>query len=272
MSRQLLLSIGTALLALAPARAHDYWLEPETFFPKAGESVTVRLHVGDHFVSEAERPFQKKPTLRFDLVAAGKKFDLAAAGRDGQAPVAKVDVAAPGAYLLAMERAPQLIRLEAAKFNRYLKEEGLEAILARRKQDGEEHKEGRERYSRCLKCLLQCGDANDDTFGQRLGQQLEIVPSSNPSRLKAGDSLTVQVLFEGKPLPGTRLFAYHRVEGKGQGQALTTAKDGRATFQLERAGPWLVRLVHMRRCADAGEADWESYWAALTFGIPGAGR
>jgi len=27
-----------------------------------------------------------------------------------------------------------------------------------------------------------------------------------------------------------------------------------------------VRLVHMRRCPDPAEADWESFWAAYTFG------
>lgn len=41
-----------------------------------------------------------------------------------------------------------------------------------------------------------------------------------------------------------------------------------ARFPLTHSGLWVVRLVHLRR-APAGEvaADWESFWAACTFGV-----
>jgi hypothetical protein len=43
---------------------------------------------------------------------------------------------------------------------------------------------------------------------------------------------------------------------------------GRATLKLDRPGFWLVKAVHMIPApADAG-ADWESFWASLTFAVP----
>jgi hypothetical protein len=37
---------------------------------------------------------------------------------------------------------------------------------------------------------------------------------------------------------------------------------------LDHSGEWLIRLVHMRRCAaDCAEIDWESFWGAYSFGM-----
>ena len=255
------------LFAAPPAFAHDYWLGPETYFPAAGAKVTVRLHVGDHFKSEAERPFQKKPTVRFELIGAKGKQDLAAAGKDGEKPAAQLTAKEEGNYLIVLERGPQTIKLDADKFNAYLAEEGLDAIRELRRQSGQDKAEGRERYQRYIKCLLQCGDKGDDTFKKEVGQRLEIVPQENPYRLKAGERLTVKVLFDGKPLAGVRLFAHHRAGEKVRTQTLDTSKDGLATIKLEQAGQWLIRLVHMRRCEGDKDVDWESFWGALTFGL-----
>src|SRR5262249_49305503 len=126
-----------------------------------------------------------------------------------------------------------------------------------RRARGETQKEGRERYSRCLKLLLHAGDKTDDTCKRVLGQTLEIVPRANPGDLKPGDKLLVLVLFEGKPLAGIKVFAYSRTDGKVETQTAVTSKEGSAAFRLDRTGPWLVRCVHMRRCTGDAEADWE---------------
>jgi uncharacterized GH25 family protein len=178
-----------------------------------------------------------------------------------------VSVAGAGTYLVAVERRPQLIKLGADKFTRYLAEEGLAGIMEQRKRLGETKLPGRERYSRYLKCLLQAGDRLDDTYKTVFGQRLEIVPEANPFGLRRMDSLPVRVLFEGKPLAGVKVSAHHRTAAKTRTLTAVTDGEGRANFRLDRSGPWLVRLVHMRRCADRKEADWESFWGALTFAV-----
>src|SRR5262249_3155538 len=191
--------------------------------------------------------------------------DLAARGTDGKKPVTRLSFAREGTHLVLLERAAQLITLDAAKFNRYLEEEGLQEALADRKRTGEDRQPGRERYSRYLKSLLQVGKPLDEVT-RPVGHKLEIVPLENPYSLRPGDTLTVRVLFEDKPLANARLAAHHRDGDRTQTQSLTTTKDGEATIKLPDAGPWLVRLVHMRRCS-AEDADWESFWSALTFAV-----
>jgi uncharacterized GH25 family protein len=266
MPTRLVAGIMTLLLAAVPAVAHDYWLVPDTFFVKPGAAAALHLHVGDDFVSEKERPFQKKPTLRFDLVRGKETVDLLPLGVEDKTPVATIKLKGTGTYLVRMDRAPQKIELEAEKFNKYLAEEGLDAILEQRRKLGEDKKPGRERYSRCLKALVQCGDLRDAAPGA-VGQKLEIVPLANPYTLKAGETLKVRVEFDGKPLAGAQVFAHRRAGEKVTTRTVQTTADGEAAFKLDGAGEYLIRLVHMRRCADKDGVDWESYWAALTFGM-----
>ena len=39
--------------------------------------------------------------------------------------------------------------------------------------------------------------------------------------------------------------------------------------EIDHAGEWIVRLVYLRRCEEPEEADWESFWSAMTFGVSG---
>ena len=82
----------------------------------------------------------------------------------------------------------------------------------------------------------------------------------NPYSHKPGNHLKVLVLFEGKPLTGSQLEAYHRGSKKVTTQTLTTDKAGQVTIKLNQTGPWLLRLVHMRRCVEDAKVDWESLW------------
>ena len=66
---------------------------------------------------------------------------------------------------------------------------------------------------------------------------------------------------------GTRSSARKARARYPSGPKLTTAKDGTAEVKISHAGKWLVRMVHMRRCADRDEADWESFWTSLSFAI-----
>src|SRR5262245_26251375 len=141
--RRLTLLLTFALAA--PAGAHDYWLEPATFFPAVNKPVAVSLHVGDRLKSEGARAFEKKPTLSFRLVGAKGTTDLAKSAREGDKPLASVRCPAAGTYVVAMERNSRLITLEAKKFNAYLTEEGLTDVLADRKKRGEADRPGRER-------------------------------------------------------------------------------------------------------------------------------
>ena len=164
-----------------------------------------------------------------------------------------------------MQRNWSYIKLSAKEFEDYLREDGMEYIIGEREKLGEQAKEGRERYSRFIKSLLQVGDKRDKTYKKRLGLRFEIVPLENPYSKKVGDTLNFQVLFDGKTLADRAVFAENR---NGETQKITTDRDGEFSVKINRNGLWLVRLVYMQRCkTDCAEADWESFWGAFTFGV-----
>ncbi|HVF87276.1 MAG TPA: DUF4198 domain-containing protein [Pyrinomonadaceae bacterium] len=267
-----LATLSLALLALMLAArviAHDYWLEADSFFLPEGKSETLmRLHLGEALKSESERPLQKDRTAHLKLLSSSATKDLLSSAPDNQTPIVRLTFERAGNYLLAMERKASTIKLDSVKFEGYLAEEGLDAIILERKRLGEAEEEGRERYTRYLKTLLQVGTTTDETFKQQAGHSLEITPVSNPYQLKVGDKFSVRVSFTGRPLSGAQVFAHNRHQGTIRTQVTTTSRDGIAAFTLERPGVWLVRLVHMRRCEDTGcdGNNWESFWGALTFG------
>lgn len=247
--------------------AHDFWIEPATFLPPLDKPLEVRVFVGDGFAVEKERAFEKGATPRLELI--GKtKTNLLSDGKEGETPYLRATIAKSGHHWLVLERERKTLRLEAEKFNEYLAEEGLERILDQRRLAKEDQKPGRERYSRYLKCLLRAGDKGDDAWRQTCSCRLEIVPLADPYQLKPGDRLRVRVLFEGKPLPATQIVALHKTGEKVAKQTLKTNDAGEAEMKATSSGTWMLRLVHMRRCPDAAEGDWESFWASLTFAMP----
>jgi uncharacterized GH25 family protein len=94
----------------------------------------------------------------------------------------------------------------------------------------------------------------------------QIVPAANPYSVAIGGTLTVQVLFRGKPLARQAIAAANRFHGDIQPQRLRTDAQGRATFRIDCGGDWMIRLVHMEP-SDRPGADWRSWWTSLTFSL-----
>lgn len=256
---------GMIALTAFPAGAHDYWLQPQQFFLSNGQSTGVQLFVGDHFVRQTERPFQAKMTPDLRLVSQHETTNLKTTATDGKRPVATIAPKRPGSYLVVMERDWSHIEIEAEKFNKYLEHEGLSTILKLRRSAGESKIAGRERYRRYLKALVQVGDELDETYKRKIGHRLEILPLTNPSECDKGDRVAVSVLFDGKPLRGAMVAVYNRQSNDTKTQASRTDDNGQVRFVLDGSGLWLVRLVHMQRCKNVDECDWESFWAAYSF-------
>ena len=266
MKTKILSVIIFAFLFSMNAFAHEYWFEPETFFSARGDKTAVHLYVGDGLVKDREeRVYQSEKTPMLQLFSTYKTWDLKISLTEGQMPIYNFSAEKVGNYLLAMERNWSYITLESNKFEDYLREDGMEYIIAERAKLGENQKEGRERYSRFIKSLLQVGDKRDDTYKKLIGLKLEIMPLENPYSKKVGDKLKFQVLFDGKLLANRAVFADNR---NSETQKMTTDKNGKITVKLDKSGLWLVRLVNMQRCRqDCAEADWESFWGAFSFGV-----
>lgn len=249
--------------AATPLLAHDFWIEPSTFRPAVGASVGIALRVGEGFRGD---PVPRTPARieRFVLASASRETPIE--GVAGHDPAGVARVSEPGVQVVGYRSNASRVDLEAAKFEQYLKEEGLDAIVAERARRGDSGKPSREIYSRCAKSLLAAGAGSKTGHDRELGFTLELVPEKNPYAYTSGGPFPVRLRYRGKPLAGTLVVALAREAPEKRLSARTDAQ-GRVSLALA-PGAWLVKAVHMVPAREDSGADWESLWASLTFEVP----
>jgi uncharacterized GH25 family protein len=255
-----------ALLAATSASlaAHDMWIDPTAFAPAVGKLIGIRLRVGQDLLGD---PLPRDPALIDQFVVvepAGRKDIL---GRDGADPAGLLRVTTPGLFVIGYQSHPSQIALPAAKFNQYVKDEGLEAIAALRAGRHQTNAEAHEAFARCAKSLVLAGPANANQHDQSLGFTLELVAERNPYLSAAGDELPVRLTYHQRPLAGALVVAINR----GSPSAKLSARsdqDGRVRFRLPEGGMWLIKAVHMVPAPAGTKAQWASFWASLTFELP----
>jgi uncharacterized GH25 family protein len=256
-----LLALGLSGATLA---AHECWLQPATFTPVAGPTVGLTIQVGEKFQGEP-KPFnpERVAALRH-FSKAGAEDWTTKANNLLQLPVRFEDA---GTHVVTYDSKPSLITLKPEEFDAYLREEGLEFVIAEREKAGESAKPGRERYRRCNKVIVAADGKTDDTWSIATGQQLEILPLENPASWKPGTPFGVKVLRAGQPLAGARVAAWNRATGELIKLDATTADTGEASFTLPAGGQWMFSTVHMARLSGDKDADWESHWGNLTLAV-----
>jgi hypothetical protein len=252
----------------ASLSAHECWLQPSTFSPAPGAPVSLGIRVGMDFTGEG-RPMTRQRVARLLHGSATGREDWTerVPAKETGVPDLTLRLDTPGTHVLAYDSAPNLITLEADKFHDYLREDGMDYVIALREKAGSAGAPGRERYRRCAKTIIQCGPAADPGFGFRTGQMIEIVPLANLAAVRPGSTLRFLVLFQQQPLPGSLVQAWHRADGRTSQLRAHTNAQGEAEFTLPAAGEWMISTVRMVAAADHTEADWESYWGNLTFSL-----
>jgi len=99
-----------------------------------------------------------------------------------------------------------------------------------------------EKYAKSIITVGNAGKNVSETFGHRI----EIVPLKNPSEVRAGESLPVKILFEGKPLP-TYIYAtyagYYSEDEPFPGLNKSNEK-GIACVNISKPGIWMVVCNH----------------------------
>jgi uncharacterized GH25 family protein len=120
------------------------------------------------------------------------------------------------------------------------------------------------------------GAVSNDLVTKPQGKSaLEIVPLTNPASLKAGGSLKVQVLFEGKPLTKATVLGdfrgFNPAGSWGLAKAFycNTDKNGEVDFLPVRDGLWILKVRHAVPNQDKSEATETVYLSNLTFFVGG---
>ena len=267
-----------ALAAASPAHAHEYWLAPSRYRAGAGDTLGVSAYAGTGFRGE-RKPYAASRTLALTLHGP-RTLDMRPAAINGDLTFAHwIEPDARGAMI--HDRSDfAAIELPAAEFDRYLADQGLDAPRAARAKLGAAAGPGRERYARCAKTWIAGAAGNErKRWSEPVGMPLELVPLADPSR---GSRLPVRVLWGGRPLahalvrvwrqplaPGLApVDAAHR-DSSGFVDEQRTNAAGAAVVRVNGTGEWLVSVVHMVPSEDRAIADWQSFWASLTFAHAG---
>lgn len=247
------------LAAMGVAWGHDMWIEPTAFRPETGQIVGLKLRVGQELLGDA---IPRSAQLIREFVAATAAGRQAVIGREGSDPAGFVRVAAPGLTVVGYNSKASMAELGADKFNAYLREEGLDGILAERAKRKMTGAQARELFSRCAKTLLATG-AVQGSGDVALGFPLELVAERNPYVGLDSEAVPLRLTYEGKALAGALVVAINKLRPAEKVSARTDA-GGRVRLRLGGDGMWMVKAVHMVPVAGP-EADWASYWASLTF-------
>lgn len=105
--------------------------------------------------------------------------------------------------------------------------------------------------------------SNVDVIEPIEGLDLQVIPQSNPLVLKAGEELTVQVLFHGEPLADAEITGDY--VNMSHVVSATTDADGKATFAIRNQGLNVISVSHSEELKDDPKADKVGYASTLAF-------
>lgn len=248
------------------AWSHDLYLMPAPFVAQPGQEILVVYQNGDEF-PEGVANVRPERLRRTELVWKGGRVPFEGITAEEKRTVARVRIPGSGSMVLLSHTIPNFIELEPEKFHHYLEHENLHHILEWRKRNGEAEKPGRELYSKYVKSLVVAGKA-DSFYSYKAGFVIEFIPEADPSSLSPGSVLPVLLMFRGGPAAGVAVESAWLEKGVARMETIgRTDKNGRIRIPIRSTGPHRLHAIVMERCKDAARADWESFWATLTFEI-----
>ena len=252
------------------ASAHDFWLQPHNWQTAPGIPLPFVAEVGHGAARERWGADRSRLRALVDVSRAGS-VDLRPLFRPGgDVPHLTRVFQREGLHVIGLVSTNSASDLPAIRFNDYLKEEGLTPAIAARAQAGTTNRNGRELYSRRAKALVQVGrrTPGDDAIATRpIGMTLEIVPLRNPYSLGTDHTLPVQILYNGRPVPGALVKLTSLEYDAKPLKTIRSDGKGRVSFKVPPTGSWLVNVVWTRPIASL-DADFETVFSSLTFGYP----
>ena len=250
---------------------HEFWLQPNKFFYSIREIAKIRLVVGENFKGENWTGNHEKIQQLTHYTPKGEILDVSAGLSLNKGDSLLLPLKEEGTHMVVFNSTNSFINLEAIKFNNYLIEDGLYDAYAFRKTHAETDINGKEFYQRSVKTILQVGDEVSNACKFATTLPLDIIPGENPYLTPIlGSSekpLKVQfrIQFKNKPLIHALVKIWYRVPGIGLKMDTGRTNKKGWIFTERHPGPFLVSCVHMERIQNNTEADWQSYWASVSF-------
>lgn len=251
-----LLTLFLALLATPVAAwAHDYWIMPQSFHPAAGSLLEAAFVSGYKYFEGEGTPDVSRFRL-FLRTPQGQEL-----------PLAISRVASKESWVLAPMLGQGTYQLAAASTMPEYWSQTPEGMKPGGKgQCKDALKTGK--FVKTVKTLVTVGQPTPPA-PRIFGEMVELVPLSDPTALKPGQKLRVQVLYRGQPQKGLAVTAlYQGFQPKEHSQAPVSAQiddQGQAELLLDRASRWLVYATLEFPTPGSPEADYENHRPYLLF-------
>jgi uncharacterized GH25 family protein len=249
----------TLVLLATGASAHDTWLAATARVePRA--LLRMELTSGSAF-PDLEQAVQPERLVTSACRLGGADVAMGVGPAWQYALRLRAWMAGPGIATCRVALGPRTLELHPDEVAHYLDEIGAAATVGplwRRAP-----RAWRETYAKHAKAIVRVGDTPDESWREPVGLGLEVVPLADPTRLSAGDTLSVRVLKTGRPLSGLPLRAVTR--GR-PAVFVTTDAAGEASVALPAAGPWLLAATELR-AHPSRPGEWESDFTTLTLDV-----
>lgn len=244
--------------------ANEFWLQPEKFFYKRGETINIRFKLGQQFQGHNWYGNASRiNSLRFYM--ASIKDDLSANMSLDSGDSLQIAMFDEGTAMVTFQSTNAFVKMKARYFNEYLAKNALADAIAFRKNNDDMDAAGKEFYQRNVKTLFQVGPTLNNCYRLTTSLPLDIIPQSNPYGMRNNQVLEVRVLFNKKPFKNKCVRLWHRVNNKTVLKDVRTDANGNLSFRMQKTGRWMISTVAMTHLKK-GDADWQSYWGSLTWG------
>lgn len=248
------------------ATAHEFWIEPESYVVDASDNLVTKLKNGQNFEGISLAFFDRN-VARFEVVTGDVRRPVKA--RMGDNPALDMPAQHTGLTIVLHETTPSFVTYrEWEKFQKFADHKDFGDIAARHQANGFGPPPFKERYSRHAKALIAVGDGAgaDRAFGLKT----EFVALTNPYAPDFDGTMRVQVFYEGAIRPDAQVEVFDRdPEGAVTVSLHRADSEGMTAIPVTPGHNYLFDAVVLRPAQDSDDAVWETFWAALTFAVPG---
>lgn len=248
----------------APARAHEFWIDPQNYQVETGAPLVADLRNGQKFNGISLGYFERN-IVRFDLIQDGTLRPVT--GRMGDVPALAATAEGDGLLVIVHQTAPSTISYKTwEKFQAFADHKDFPDIRARHDARGLPEAGFQEVYSRYVKALVAVGSgAGAD---QDSGMETEFVALTNPYTDGSG-AMRARLLYQGAPRGDAQVEVFDRDPDETVKITLyRTDNAGEVTVPVQPGHEYLFDAVVLRPTEAGSKAVWETLWAALTFAVP----
>lgn len=241
------------------AQAHELIVKPTSNNAEKGKKLPVELHSTHFFIIKEE--VEEIPYMRAGLFKDGKIID---SPLTPNAPDLRIDFSVE----IKEDRSSSLIVAEKTGMVWSVTNEGGK-VGSRKDLEGQGLKVlSSTLIDKYAKAIVNASP-DDKNYATATGQDLEIIPLTNPANVKVGEYFDVKILHQGQPVSVPVWATYDGFSSYGSTYAYYTEADaeGIAHIKITHPGLWVIRTVKEKDPGVQGQYDSRSLRSTFVFPV-----